>query len=105
MEKNTYPRTITVTFEAEDGKNPMPPENVELREMPVKRYTKLAECVIPYQKLVDAVLMKPNGWADSLTPQSFRDVYTGIKEANPLFFDYCRETMQDVKEMGLGPKA
>lgn len=105
MEKNTYPRTITVTFEAEDGKQPLQPENVELREIPVKRYSKITDCILPEQKFIDAVLMKPSGWAESLTPESFEAVATGLKEANARFFDYCRRSLQTAEEIGVRPKA
>lgn len=105
MEKSTYPRTITVHFEAEDGKNPMPPENVELREIPVRRYTKVTDCILPEQAFIEAVLMKPKGWAEFLTPESFEAVSTGIKEANARFFAYCRRSLQTAEEIGVRPKA
>lgn len=104
MEKNTYPRTITVTFEAEDGKNPMPPENVELREMPVKRYPKVAVSISPEHDFIDAVLLKPSGWALSLTPESYEAVATGVKEANARFFAYVRRHQVLAEEIGVRQK-
>lgn len=102
--ESKYPRTITVTFEAEDGKNPMPPENVELREIPVRRYTKVTSCILPEQTFIEAVLLKPKGWAETLTPESFAEVATGLKEANARFFDYCARSLKTAEEIGVKPK-
>ena len=105
MEKNTYPRTITVTFEAEDGKEPLPPQNVELREIQVKRYPKVAASISPEHDFIDAVLMKPKDWALSLTPESYEAVATGVKEANARFFGYVRRHQVLAEEIGVRQKA
>jgi hypothetical protein len=99
--KTTYPRVITVTFEAEEGKQPLPPESVEIREIPVKRYPKVASSMSPEEAFIDAVLMKPVGWALSLTPESYEQVATGVKEANSRFFGYVRRHQVLADEIGV----
>jgi len=99
--KTTYPRVITVKFEAEDGKQPMPPEDVEIREIPVKRYPKVATAISPEHDFIDAVLMRPTGWALSLTPESYEQVAAGVKEANARFFGYVRRHQVLADEIGV----
>jgi len=93
---------IPVSYEAEEGQQPRPPDRVLVREIPVKAYTTASAIFADEPRFMELVCVKPQGWAETLTPEAYARVAIACKEANGRFFDSLARRVETLRAVAPG---
>jgi hypothetical protein len=64
-------------------------ENVTLRQLRVREYPLARRRLDNEPSLIDLACQKPDGWSETLTPESYDALATRLPEVNALFFASC----------------
>lgn len=93
---------LPVTYEAENDQQARPSDRVLIRELPVKSYTTASAVFADEPRFIELVCVKPQGWAESLTPESYARVAIACKEANARFFASLARRVETLRAVAPG---
>jgi hypothetical protein len=84
---------VVVSLRGKDRKAPSTTETVFLRQLSVEEYPKLLAVQGEEPRIIELYCDKPEGWANGLTPASYKELVTQGDRINDDFFQYVERRL------------